>query len=394
MKIIYFDCFAGVSGDMILGALIDTGVSLEKLKSELAQLKLSGYDISAEKTVKRGISGTRVNVGIEEQKAQRNLSDIIRLINQSGLADDVKSSSRKIFETLAGAEAKIHDTTPEKIHFHEVGAVDAIIDIVGSVICLKLLAIDHVFVSRIHVGRGFVDCRHGKLPVPAPATIEILKGIPVYSTGIEKELTTPTGAAILKTLSRNFGDTPQMKLTAVGYGAGSHELEIPNLLRVLVGETDTDDYDTDTVTLIETNIDDMNPEFFDFVTEKLMEHGALDVYTTPALMKKNRPGTVLSVLSGQDKVDEIISIILSETTTLGVRIQQLQRKKLAREIFSVATKFGDIRVKISRFKDQIKNIAPEYDDCKKIASEKNIPIKDIYYEAKRAAGEILADSGH
>lgn len=384
MKAIYFDCFAGISGDMTLGALVDAGLDIEMLKSELSKLNLMGYGISAEKVVKNGITGTRVNVEIEEQNAHRHLRHINEIIDNSTLDDDIKLTAEKIFLRLAEAEAKIHNTAIEKIHFHEVGAVDAIIDIVGAVIGIKLLGIEKIYASRIHVGSGFVECRHGKIPLPAPATAELLKNVPVYSTGIEGELTTPTGAAIITTLAESFGNMPLMNIRQIGYGAGTSDREIPNLLRVMVGEIAESDYETDTVTIIETNIDDMNSEFYEYVSEKLLRLGALDVYTSPIYMKKSRPGVLLSIIADHDKIEDILSVIFSETTTIGIRMHHAERMKLQREVVTVATQYGDIRVKISKYKDQVKNIAPEYDDCKKIAAEKNIPLKNVYDAARRA----------
>lgn len=259
MRVIYFDCFAGISGDMTLGTLVDAGLNLDDLKHELLKLNLDGYEITSEKLTKNGISGTQVKVKIDEQKAHRHLKDIYKIIDGSDLCDDIKTKSKKIFERLAVAEARIHNTTIDKIHFHEVGAVDAIIDIVGSVTGLYLLGIEKVYASKIHLGRGYVNCQHGKIPVPAPATVELLKDIPVYSTGIEKELTTPTGAAIVTTLAKSFGNIPEMNVEKTGYGAGNGEIEIPNLLRAIIGDVANGDYGTDMVTVIETNIDYMNP---------------------------------------------------------------------------------------------------------------------------------------
>lgn len=388
MKVIYFDCFAGIAGDMTLGALVDAGLNLDDLKKELAKLNLTGYEITSERVFKNGIGGTQVNVKIEEQKAHRHLKDIYEIIDGSGLGDDIKTKSKKIFERLAVAEAKIHGTTIEKIHFHEVGAVDAIIDIVGSVTGLHLLGIERVYASKIHLGRGFVNCQHGKIPVPAPATVELLTGVPVYSTGIERELTTPTGAAIVTTLAESFGDMPEMDIEMTGYGGGTGLLEIPNFLRVIIGETADGDYDTDTVTVIETNIDDMNPELYDYVTGKLIRHGALDVYTMPVYMKKNRPGVLLSVFCAPEKVDELTAIMFAETTTIGVRMHGVSRRKLKREIVAVETEYGAVRVKISRVGGKKVNAAPEYEDCKKIAIDKDIPLKQIYDAAAKAAEDI------
>ena len=327
MKIIYFDCFAGAGGDMILGALIDAGLSVEDLKEELSQLSLSGYEIRAEKSIKKGISGTKFHVNVSHDHHHRSLNDILKIIDGSSLSDDVKGQSKKIFTRLAEAEGKIHNKPVEEIHFHEVGAVDSIIDIVGTVIGLDRLDIREVRVSRIHVGTGFLECAHGTLPVPPPATLELLKNIPVYSTGIESELVTPTGAAILSTLSSCFGEIPSMCIEKTGYGLGSRDLTIPNVLRILVGETD-DNYDVDTVQLIETNIDDMNPQFYEYIIESLFAHGAKDVFLTPIIMKKNRPGVVLSVLASPEKIDELIDIIFQETTTLGVRISEVKKRKI------------------------------------------------------------------
>lgn len=390
MKIAYFDCFSGVSGDMILGALTDAGLDLRELESELGKLKISGYKIKAEKTARKRISGTKFSVDIiNKQNVRRRLQDIVEIIDQSDLDDDIKDLSKKTFKKLATVEAKIHGESIEEIHFHEIGGLDSIIDVIGSLIGIKKLGIEAIYSSKIHVGTGFIESRHGVLPVPAPATLALLKGIPIYSKGIEAELTTPTGAAILTTTSRSFGNMPKMKIEKIGYGAGSRELEIPNLLRVYVGETEDGEYEEDSVILIETNIDDMNPEFFDYVSEILFGQGALDVFMTPIFMKKNRPAIMLSVLTIPDKLDETLSTIFTETTTLGVRIHRLERKCLAREIISVKTRFGEIKVKISKIEEKIKNIAPEYEDCKEVAVKQGIPLKNVFDEAKRAAQKTL-----
>jgi uncharacterized protein (TIGR00299 family) protein len=272
---------------------------------------------------------------------ERHLKDIIKLIDQSDLSDDVKGLSKKMFKQLATIEAKIHNKSIEEIHFHEVGGSDSIIDVIGSAAGIKKLGIDAVYSSKIHVGTGFVDCQHGVLPVPAPATLELLKGIPIYSRRVETELVTPTGACILKNLSRSFGIMPVMKVEKIGYGAGTKNLEIPNLLRVYVGEAGDGEYDKDEAILIETNLDDMNPELFDYACEMLLKQGALHVFMTPIFMKNNRPATMLSVLTTPDRLDKIFSAIFAETTTLGVRIHRLERKKLVREIIPVKTRFGE-----------------------------------------------------
>ena len=389
MRVAYFDCFSGASGDMILGALIDAGLDLEELESELGRLKVSGYKIKAERAIRKGISGIKFSVDVTEQDVERRLEDIIEIIDQSDLDDDVKNLSKKILVELAAIEAKIHNKNVEDICFHEVGGLDSIIDLIGSLIGIRKLGIEAIYSSKIHVGTGFVECRHGILPIPAPATLELLKDIPIYSKGIEAELTTPTGAAILKTVTKGFGVMPEMKVEKIGYGAGSRDLEIPNLLRIYIGETSDEKYEEDEVILVETNIDDINPEFFDYVSESLLRKGSLDVFMTPIFMKKNRLGTMLSILTTLDKLDEILSTIFTETTTLGVRIHRLERKKLAREIISVGTRFGDIKVKMGKFRGQIKNISPEYENCKEIAVKQGIPLKDVYDEAKEAARRAL-----
>ncbi|MBE9482397.1 MAG: nickel pincer cofactor biosynthesis protein LarC [Chloroflexi bacterium] len=389
MKIAYFDCFSGVSGDMILGALLDAGLDIRELEAGLGKLKISGYKLKAEKTARKGISGTKFSVDIIEQDVERRLKDIVEIINQSDLDDDIKDLSKKTFKELATVEASIHGKSIDEIHFHEVGGLDSIIDVIGSLISIKKLGIEAIYSSKIHVGTGFLECQHGVLPVPAPATLALLEGIPIYSTGIEAELATPTGVCVLKTLSQDFGIMPEMKVEKVGYGAGSRELEIPDLLRVYVGETNQGGYEKDEVILVETNIDNMNPELLGYASEILLKQGVLDVFMTPIFMKKNRPGTMLSVLTTWDRLDEILSTIFKEITTLGVRIRHLERRKLSREIISMKTRFGEIKVKIGKIGNQIKNITPEYESCKEIAVKQGIPLKDVYDEAKEAARKAL-----
>ena len=390
MQIAYFDCFSGISGDMILGALIDAGLDLHQLEFELRKLNIPGYTLKAEKTTRKGLSGTRFLVHTEEDHTERHLRDIEEIIDHSALNDDIKASSKVIFNELAHVEAMIHDKNPEEVHFHEIGGLDSIIDIVGSLLGLKLLGIETVYASRIPVGTGFVECDHGTLPLPAPATLELLKGIPIYASGIENELVTPTGIVILKHMAKSFGVIPEMRIHSIGYGAGSRDLKIPNLLRVWIGESEEKrEYEEDEVILIETNIDDMNPEFFGYTSEKLLERGALDVFMTPIFMKKNRPGTLLSVLISPDKLDEMLSIIFAETTSLGIRLQRLERRKLPRELLAVETPFGSVRVKVSRVGQEIINISPEYADCKEIAANQGVPLQKVYEVAKTAVRKLL-----
>ncbi len=396
MKIAFFDCFSGVSGDMILGALVDAGLDISELETELDKLGISGYRIKAEKTTRKGIAGTKLSVDVTDRTTERKLNDIVGILDQSKLDDNVKALSKQTFTELARVEATIHGKNIDDIHLHEVGSLDAIIDVVGAFAGLNKLGIEAAYCSRIHVGTGFLECRHGTLPVPAPATLTMLKGIPIYSTGIEAELATPTGACILKTLCKGFGIMPEMTVQEIGYGAGSRELEIPNLLRVYIGQATVGEdtaggYQKDEAILIETNIDDMKPELLAYASEALLERGALDVFTTPISMKKNRPGTMVSVLTTRDKLDEILSTIFAETTTLGVRIHSLDRQKLSKETISVKTKFGEITVKIGKTGNQVKNIAPEYESCKSIAIQQGIPLKDVYDEAQTAARKALSE---
>lgn len=388
MRIAYFDCFAGICGNMILGALIDLGLNAEDLKGELKKLKLSGYDIGITKAERGGIWGTNLNVAVSKDQAERNLNDVFNIIENSKLDDGVKNESKEIFLKLAKAEAKIHNKDIGKIHFHEVGATDAIIDIVGSTIALKKLGIERVYASKLHLGTGFVKCSHGVLPVPAPATLELLKGVPVYSTGVEGELVTPTGAAVITTISKSFGPIPSMRIEKIGYGAGDRDSSIPNMLRVFVGNSEVK-HKQDRVLVLETNIDDMNPQLYEYVSDLLLERGAKDVFLTPIYMKKNRPGIVLSVISSPDKVEELIEIVLRETTTLGVRISEMRRReKLGREIKAINTRFGRVRVKLGFIGDEVKEVAPEYEDCKRIARQRHLPIRDVFEEVKRSAYKL------
>lgn len=392
MKSVYFDCFAGISGDMILGALVDAGLPLADLEAELAKLGVDGYTLSAEKAVKNSISGTSVKVMTEEQSAHRHMKDIVEIINASSLSQAVKTLGINVFKTLAEAEAKIHNTTPDKIHFHEVGALDAIVDVMGAVVGLELLGASSVYASPVHVGSGFVECEHGKIPVPAPATLEILRGVPTYSTGIAAELTTPTGSAILTTLADQFGPMPSMTIDSIGYGAGSRDLEIPNLLRLIVGSESVDGYIVDQVELVEANIDDMNPEHYDYVIDRLMAQGALDVTLTPLMMKKHRPATHLSVMVQPSDVQKLIKTLFAETTTLGVRRQTIQRQKLPREVRTVTTPHGEVRVKIAWLDGQVHIVAPEYDGCRKLAEDHGVPLREIYRTAQFAAYQTLGIS--
>jgi len=388
MKIAYFDCFAGISGDMILGSLIDAGLDFTELQSELKKLNLPGYRLDSKPTTRLGITGTKVDVEILDSDSERHLKDIVDIIDQSAINDRIKTKSKEIFKRLASVEAKIHQKKINEVHFHEVGGIDAIIDIVGSVIGMEMMEIETVFSSKIHVGTGFTHCAHGKIPLPAPATLELLKGIPIFSDDIDAELTTPTGAAIISTLAKRFGKMPEMIVESIGYGAGYRNLNIPNLLRVTIGETTESNYETDEILQIETNIDNLNPELFEHIMERLFEIGALDVFLTPIFMKKTRPATMLTVLTSSNILHKVLTVIFDETTTLGVRFQNLKRKKLSREIMTVTTKYGKINVKTGKLGKQIITVSPEHEDAKIIALNQKVPLRDVYDEVKHVVREI------
>jgi uncharacterized protein (TIGR00299 family) protein len=385
----YFDCFSGISGDMTLGALVDAGLPLEVLRAELAKLNLPGYTLSSEKVRRSGISATKVHVVLDEKdQPARHLADISRIINGSSLSPVIQQKSLAIFHRLAEAEAKVHGTTPDRVHFHEVGAVDALVDIVGSVIGLEHLGITEIIGSPVNVGSGTVHTAHGKLPVPAPATVELLRNIPLYSSSITFELTTPTGAAILSTLAASFGLLPQMKVDRIAHGAGNKDFShTPNVLRLMIGEL-LPAYGEDRSTLIETNIDDMNPQLYDHVIERLLAQGAQDAYLTPIIMKKGRPAILLSVLCDRINTDAVLDTLFRETTSIGVRIGETGRKKLQREVRQVETSYGTVRVKVSRRGDEIMTVTPEYGDCKMLAEEKKVPLKSVIEEAKAKSTSI------
>lgn len=384
MTIAYFDCFSGISGDMTLGALVSAGVPFEHLRSELAKLNLSGYSLTCEQVKRGGLAATKVNVALDEKEQPvRHLSDIREIINGSSLSPNIKQKSMNIFRRLAEVEAKVHGTTIDHVHFHEVGAVDAIVDIVGSVIGLEHLGVTEIIASPLNVGSGSVHTAHGKLPVPAPATAELLAGIPLYSSSITFELTTPTGAAIISTLANSFGQLPQLVIRTIAYGAGNKDFPgQPNVLRLFIGEY-AHPAGEDRSVLIETNIDDMNPQIYEHLIDRLLAAGAHDAYLTPVIMKKGRPAILLSVLTDREKQQACMDILFRETTSIGVRIQEIGRKKLQREIREVKTAYGMVRVKISRLGDEVMTVTPEYEDCKRIAEEKQVPLKKIIDEAKK-----------
>jgi uncharacterized protein (TIGR00299 family) protein len=383
MRIAYFDCFSGASGDMILGALIDAGLSPQRLRQELKKLRIPTIYLKAEKVLKRGVAATQVTVeGRNEKRSHRNLKEVLRIIERSGVEADVKEKSREIFERIASVEGKIHRMPMEEIHFHELGGLDSIVDIVGSVWGIRQLGIGKIYVSKVNVGGGFVKCEHGILPVPAPATLSLMEGRPIYSSGVERELFTPTGAAILTTLGSEFGSMPLINVERIGHGAGRDDLVHPNLLRLIIGALESAS-GKEKVIVIETNIDDMNPQFYDYVIEKLFAMGVLEVFITPVLMKKNRPGHLLTVICPSEKLPSVTEFLLRETTTLGLRWHEEERAKTDREILPLQTKHGRIRFKLARWEGEVINLSPEYEDCKRLALEKGVPLKEIFEDARK-----------
>ena len=390
----YFDCFSGISGDMTLGALIDLGVAPGWLHDELTRLPLEGFQLAVKTVVRSGISANLVNVEVHDSKKSRDFKEIKSLLETCPLSEIVKSNSLIIFEKLARAEAGIHGCSLEEVHFHELGGIDAIVDIVGTALCLEKLGINKITASKLPLGSGFVDCQHGKLPIPAPATIEILKDVPVYGTEASNELVTPTGAAIIVCLADSFGPLPEMSVKKTGYGAGQRELQDrPNLLRIITGtpvgpEKDLkDNLQTDQIIILETCIDDMNPELFGYLMECIFEDGALDVYWIPVHMKKNRPGTMVQVLCKEDRKDNLIRRLLTETTSLGIRYYPAQRQLLARDELTITTSLGEIQVKRIKDPEGSTRLIPEYEACKMIALQKKIPLRVVYDTIVKEAAE-------
>jgi uncharacterized protein (TIGR00299 family) protein len=378
---VHFDCFSGISGDMFLGAFVDMGVPIDWLQKRIYGLGLEQVDIVARDVKKNGIGAKQVTVIEKGHSHPRNYRDIVRLIEVGALSDKVKMASKDIFSRIAEAEAKVHRCEKEDVHFHEVGAVDSIVDIVGAALCLEYFSIESVTSSPLPLGSGFVDCAHGRLPIPAPATLEILNGIPVYGGSADGEQVTPTGAGIIVSIAREFGPIPPMKIERIGYGSGSRETcDTPNLLRVFAGERTNGQLQMtgDAVCVVETNIDDMNPELFGYVMEKLFHEGALDVFLIPGIMKKNRPGTKVEVLCPPEKKDAVSACLLTETSTIGVRCQWVQRNILKRFKATVKTRFGEIRVKCVLDPFGRRRCTPEFNACRKVAQERNVPLTEIY----------------
>lgn len=393
MTVAYFDCFSGISGDMVLGSLVDLGLGLEELTSALSTLDLEEFRIEAREVQSYGLRATKVDVVVPDSVLVRTFANIRDLISTSGLPEPVKAMSLEIFMRLARAESVVHSRPVDQVHFHEVGAVDSIVDIVGSAFGVHALGITEVFSSPLPLGHGMIKTAHGSLPVPAPAVLEILEDTPTYGRGIPTEIVTPTGAALIRTLSGSFGNAPPMRIEKTGYGAGTKDLGVPNLLRVIIGEPL--DYPAEAEELawvISTNIDDMNPEFYDYVMERLFAAGAHDVWLTAIQMKKTRPGTIVNVLCSPKDATALKRILIEETSTFGLRTSMVMKKAIERELIEVETPWGVVSIKVGRESGQVTSISPEFSDCARIAGEHGVPIKEVFRKAQALAQEQLERS--
>jgi pyridinium-3,5-bisthiocarboxylic acid mononucleotide nickel chelatase len=405
-RTLYLDCFAGASGDMLVGAMLDCGLDFELLRSELLKLGVEGYELSLKRVDRSWISAAKFDVHLtgepqsherhhshehshehNPQSHHRALSEIKQIISSSSLSEQVKGRAQTIFQRIGEAEAKIHDIQIESVHFHEVGAIDSIVDIVGACVAFDALKIERIISSPLHVGSGTFQCAHGTYPVPGPATAELLKGVPIYSKNVEGELVTPTGAAIISTLAESYGPMPMMKIEKIGYGAGTREYpKFPNALRAIIGEVEEDaDHTPGAVTVIEANIDDLNAQVFGYLMEKALAAGALDIFYTPAQMKKNRPGVLLTLLCDPTDRERMCELIFRETTTLGVRYRNERREILTREFVTVETEYGPIRIKVSRARDgRVMNASPEFEDCRVAAEKSGVGLRDAQTAALKA----------
>jgi uncharacterized protein (TIGR00299 family) protein len=391
MRQAYLDCSSGISGDMLLAALLDAGLDARQLLTELKKMQLGFYEFKLMRTVRGHLVGARVDIRIPAHQPHRKLADIEELIGKTELAETVKEKALRIFRRLAEVEGKLHNRPASEVHFHEVGAVDAIIDIVGACVGLESLEVSELICSPLNVGGGRVEAEHGSLPVPAPATAELLKDIPIYSSGVEGELVTPTGAAIVSTLASSFGPMPPMKVERIGYGAG--EMDFPqhaNVARLFVGESvevlrpQPGAAGDEIVSVIEASLDDMSPQLYGYFVEQALAAGALDVTCSAIQMKKNRPGFLVTILCTPEASDALAQLLFEQTTTIGLRIHEARRKVLEREWVSVETRFGSVRVKVAKREGKVLNVAPEYEDCQRIAREKGVPLKEVILAAHLA----------
>jgi uncharacterized protein (TIGR00299 family) protein len=392
-RIVYFDCPSGAAGDMIMGALVDAGAPFEALRAELHRLPLRGWELVRREVRKGAFRATKVDVEIDRRvhEHHRSLGDILAVLDASALDAGVKDRARRIFTRLAEAEARVHGTTREQVHFHDVGAVDAIVDVTGGVLALALLGVEAVHVSALPLGGGFVDGPHGKIPVPGPGTAELLRGFPVVDAGIKAELVTPTGAAILTTLAAGAGRMPPMTVDRVGYGAGTRDLEVPNVLRCFVGEADAS-AGQETIVQVETTIDDMSPQLYEPLMERLFERGALDVFLTPVVMKRSRPGVVLTALCAPEHVGDVARALFEESSTIGVRWSEWRRARLDRELVTLPTAYGAIPFKVSRLQGRVVTVTPEFADVVRIAREKSLPVREVLDQARADGRRLLPPS--
>ena len=384
-KILYFDIINGISGDMTLSTLLDLGIPKEVYLEELDKLNLNDeVEIEISDKFENGIKGTNVNVIIKENGVHRNLIDIYDIIDKSTLNDNIKENAKKVFMEVAKAEAKVHGTSIDKIHFHEVGAMDSIIDIVGACILIDLLCVDTIYATKVPLGSGFVKCAHGVIPVPAPAVVEILKDVPVKFGNVKGECTTPTGAAIIKTMCDEFVDQIEFETKQIGYGVGYKKFEVPNILRTFIGVKKKQN---NIVCEISANIDDMSSEIYSYLYEKILSEGALDIYTETIYMKKNRPAYKINVLCLEQDLDKFTELLLKETSTFGVRYHKFNRQLLDREFTKINTKYGDVQVKLGYLNNKLIKVTPEYEYCKKIAEKENITLNKIYTEINAIINE-------
>lgn len=388
MRVLYFDLIGGASGDMILGALLDAGLCADELRARLDALHLDDFKLQIRPVTKNGFSATKVDVLVADDVPERHLAEIEEIVTGSDLDSEIKNQAVAIFRRLGQAEAGIHGTSLDKVHLHELGGVDTIVDVVGALVGLDALEIERVYASEVPLGRGFIHGAHGQIPLPAPATVALLRDAPVRGREIDSELVTPTGAVLLSHLVAHFGPIPPMTLQSIGYGAGGRDLPFPNLVRVLIGEQSEHSFATvETLVMLESNIDDLNPEFYDHVIDLLFDAGALDVTLIPVQMKKNRPATQIQVLSKPSDVGILERILFRETSTLGIRRQLIERHALQRSMIEVETRYGAVRVKLAHLEGGESKFAPEYEDCRNLARQHDIPLREIYQLAFDAATE-------
>ena len=391
MKIAYFDCIGGISGDMILGALIDAGIPEEEFKKFLSALDLPPFELKIRKVKKGAIVSTKVDIN---SSSKMDFEEMVKVIKKASLPSSIKEKSLYILSRLREAEGKIHGQEIKEVHFHEIGNVDTVIDILGGMWGINFLNIEEVHCSPLPVGSGLFQSSHGYLPIPAPATVELLKGTPIVGKNSHYELVTPTGAAFITTVAKRFGPLPFMRIETVGYGAGERELPFPNVLRIIIGEKLEKNKFEDSIMVLETNIDDMSPELAGYLMERLYEEGATEVFFTPVYMKKNRPGILLTVLADEIKLERLTETIFKETTTLGIRMRKSQRLILKRDVQKVETPWGEVRVKVGKLGKQIVGVSLEFEDLKKIAKKEKLPLKDIYRETIRKFYESIPKQDH